>query len=67
MFEIGVYIDVNSVYGRSLCVEHGPFLHIQDRHVVEQVRICGLGFPLLLVACVDFAQDGDPPLLEDEE
>ena len=66
-FKIGIHIDVNSVYGRSLCVEHGPFLHIQDRHVVEQVRICGLGFPLLLVGCVDFAQDGDPPLLEDEE
>ena len=34
-FEVGVYIDINSVYGRPLCV--------------------------------DLAQDGDPPLLEDEE
>ena len=66
-FEVGVYVAEFRIGGIVFLVEYDPFLNVDDRHPVEQVRIFYLAFRFPSAGRFDLSHDADAPLLEEDE
>ena len=66
-FEVGVYVAEFRIGGIVFLVEYDPFLNVDDRHPVEQVRIFYLAFRFPSAGRFDLSHDADAPLLEEDD